>query len=149
MLLFENRHLLLWENRRSHGKIYNKLNLSIFKKYFNIAFLILSLKLLYYNSHTQPFENFPIPCCCCVNRTGPCDNCFNLCGPVIGNPKVFSPFFLQPTNPETFVAIAQLLMNNYKSPDGTVVVGTGQGMNTVVQEPVNASVIGNVLLTNT
>lgn len=58
----------------------------------------------------MPFENFPIPCCCCKNRVGCCDNCFGCCGQVTGNPKVFSPFQPQPLDAVAFVAAAQTLM---------------------------------------
>ena len=39
-----------------------------------------------------------------------CDNCFNLCGPVVGNPKIFFPFSPQPKNASAFVAAAQQAM---------------------------------------
>lgn len=58
----------------------------------------------------MPFENFPFPCCCFPNRVGPCDNCFGCCGPVTGNPKIYSAFFPQPTDAEGFVAVAQPIM---------------------------------------
>eukprot|EP01031_Cornospumella_fuschlensis_P037253 gene37253-45223_t len=58
----------------------------------------------------MPFETFPFPCCCCTNRVGACDNCFGCCGGITGNPKVYSAFFPQPTDPEGFVSVAQPLM---------------------------------------
>jgi len=58
----------------------------------------------------MPFEQLPPPCCCCSNRTSACDNCFNLCGPVVGNPKIFFPFSPQPKNASAFVAAAQQAM---------------------------------------
>ena len=51
----------------------------------------------------MPFENLPFPCCWCSNRVNGCDNCFGLCGPITGNPKVYLPFFPQPTDPVGFV----------------------------------------------
>lgn len=61
----------------------------------------------------MPFEKFPPPCCCCLNRTNLCDNCFNCCGPVVGNPKIFTYFILQPADPFDFASVAQSLMSNY------------------------------------
>jgi hypothetical protein len=58
----------------------------------------------------MPFENLPIPCCCCSNRVTGCDNCFGLCGGITGNPKVAYAFFPQPTDPEGFVQVAQSVM---------------------------------------
>jgi hypothetical protein len=58
----------------------------------------------------MPFENMPVPCCCCKNRVTVCDNCFGLCGPITGNPIVYSSFFPQPTDPTGFVEVAQAIM---------------------------------------
>lgn len=58
----------------------------------------------------MPFETFPIPCCCCVNRVGWCDNCCGCCGPITGNPKIFSPFRPQPLDAVAFVAAVQRKM---------------------------------------
>jgi hypothetical protein len=55
----------------------------------------------------MPFEYFPFPCCCCINRITCCNNCCGCCGQVTGNPKVYSAFFNQPTDPEAFIAAAQ------------------------------------------
>ena len=54
----------------------------------------------------MPFENtcFGI----CPNRTCWCHNCCNLCGPMSGNPIVFTPFYPQPVNTEPFVAMAKM-----------------------------------------
>jgi len=60
----------------------------------------------------MPYETFPPPCCCCSNRTSACDNCFGLCGPPTGNPKVHLPFYPQPMEPAQFVKAAQLAMGS-------------------------------------
>lgn len=52
----------------------------------------------------MPFEKSFI---CCTNRTNCCHNCCNLCGPVSGNPIVFSSWLPQPANTENFVAMAK------------------------------------------
>ena len=58
----------------------------------------------------MPFESLPFPCCCCSNRVGCCDNCCGLCGPITGNPKVFSLFGPQPKHADAFVAAGQQVM---------------------------------------
>jgi hypothetical protein len=58
----------------------------------------------------MPFEKMPFPCCCCSNRVTCCDNYGGLCGPITGNPKVYYPFFPQPTDPDSFVQVAQSVM---------------------------------------
>jgi hypothetical protein len=63
----------------------------------------------------MPFETMPPPCCCSSNRTSGCDNCFGLCGPPQGNPKIFSPFSPQPKDPVAFVAAVQLAMSTAKA----------------------------------
>ena len=63
----------------------------------------------------MPFEKLPPPCCCCSNRTSPCDNCFGLCGPPTGNPKIFSPFSPQPKDAVAFVAAIQQAMTTARS----------------------------------
>lgn len=63
----------------------------------------------------MPFEKMPPPCCCCSNRTSDCDNCFGLCGPPTGNPKVHLPFSPQPKDAVAFVAATQLAMNTVRT----------------------------------
>ena len=53
----------------------------------------------------MPSEMCPCPCCCQANRITMVDNCFDLCGPVSGNPKLFYPFSPQPKDPKAFVAV--------------------------------------------
>ena len=43
------------------------------------------------------------PCCCCPNATSGCDNCFGLCGPVLGNPKCYQSAAVQPKDADKFV----------------------------------------------
>eukprot|EP00277_Geminigera_cryophila_P036603 CAMPEP_0173108228 /NCGR_PEP_ID=MMETSP1102-20130122/42515_1 /TAXON_ID=49646 /ORGANISM="Geminigera sp., Strain Caron Lab Isolate" /LENGTH=208 /DNA_ID=CAMNT_0014006503 /DNA_START=9 /DNA_END=635 /DNA_ORIENTATION=+ len=52
----------------------------------------------------MPYERF---CFCCTNRVGCCDNNCGTCGPITGNPKVFSAFLPQPKNAKAFVEAAQ------------------------------------------
>jgi hypothetical protein len=58
----------------------------------------------------MPFEKMPPPCCCCSNRVGACNNCFGLCGPVTGNPKIYGGFGPQPKDKAAFVAAANAMM---------------------------------------
>jgi hypothetical protein len=66
----------------------------------------------------MPFEKMPIPWCCCSNRVGCCDNCGGLCGPVTGNPKIFSAFIPQPKDAQGFVNAAQGVMLNFNPVTG-------------------------------
>jgi hypothetical protein len=59
----------------------------------------------------MPFERFPAPCCCCTNRVGWWDNCCGLCGPISGNPKIYSTFSPQPKDAEAFVKVAHATMS--------------------------------------
>lgn len=57
-----------------------------------------------------PFQYFPFPCCCCANHTTKCDQCLGCYGvcmpvPVLGNPKVFIPFKVQPKYRATFTKV--------------------------------------------
>ena len=58
----------------------------------------------------SPFEKRPFPCCCCKNRNGIFDNCFGACGPINGNPSVYTVFRPQPKNADAFVAAANQVM---------------------------------------
>ena len=51
----------------------------------------------------MPYERASFPCCCVANRVNFNENCFGLCGPPTGNPKVYEMLPLQPKNPEAFV----------------------------------------------
>lgn len=59
----------------------------------------------------MPFEKFPVPFCCCSNRTTACDNCFGFCGPITGSPKIYTTYFLQPTDPRGFVEATRVAMD--------------------------------------
>lgn len=58
----------------------------------------------------MPFEYYPIPCCCCINRATLCTNGCNTCGPILGTPIVFDHLGPQPKNPDEFVAIVRKQM---------------------------------------
>jgi hypothetical protein len=48
-------------------------------------------------------------CCCFSNYSTDCDNCYGLCGPITGNPKIFKTIWPQPNtgdDVEIFVATA-------------------------------------------
>ena len=66
-----------------------------------------------------PFKYFPPPCCCFKNEVGPCDNCFSLCVPMLGNPKQFEYFTPQPKDPEAFVKAANEALDNALERKGT------------------------------
>ena len=54
----------------------------------------------------MPFEKSgmcPIDCCKAPNRVTNCDNCFGLCGPPTGDPKIYEFLALQPKNAQAFV----------------------------------------------
>ena len=65
----------------------------------------------------MPSEEMPFPCCCCPNRVNCCDNCCGCCGPVTGNPKIFSIFSPQPKDAIGFVNAAQAAMRRGGSPE--------------------------------
>ena len=65
----------------------------------------------------MPSEQMPFPCCCSPNRVGMCDNCCGCCGPVTGNPKIFSVFSPQPKDATGFVNAAQAAMRRGGSPE--------------------------------
>ena len=52
----------------------------------------------------MPYEKASFPCCCCVNRVNWNENCFGLCRPPTGNPKVYTMLAMQPKDPWAFVA---------------------------------------------
>jgi hypothetical protein len=58
----------------------------------------------------MPFEYLACPCCCLRNRVDCCNNCCGCCGPITGNPRIYTPLKLQPTDAEAFVAAAQRAM---------------------------------------
>ena len=58
----------------------------------------------------MPFEQLPPPCCCCSNRASVCDNCFGMCGPPTGNPKIHFPFSPQPKDAVASVTAIQEAM---------------------------------------
>eukprot|EP01031_Cornospumella_fuschlensis_P028206 gene28206-34060_t len=69
----------------------------------------------------MPFETFPFPCCWFSNRVSECENCCGFCGGITGNPKIYSRFFPQPTDPQGFVQVAQpLMLSGNLTPAGTV-----------------------------
>ncbi|RYG95880.1 hypothetical protein EON65_55270 [archaeon] len=69
----------------------------------------------------MPFETFPFPCCWFANRVSAWDNCFGFCGGITGNPRIYSRFFPQPTDPQGFVQVAQpLMLSGNLTPAGTV-----------------------------
>ena len=79
----------------------------------------------------MPFETLPPPWCCCSNRITQWDNCFNLCGSPVGNPKIFVWFAPQPKDANRFVKAAQTAVlggvhsasrSNVGSPPGSAVM---------------------------
>lgn len=70
----------------------------------------------------MPFETCPFPCCWFSNRVTMWDNCCGLCGGITGNPKIYSSFFPQPTDPQGFVQVAQPLM-----PSGSLTAAAAAG----------------------
>lgn len=58
-----------------------------------------------------PFDTLP-PCYCQTNRTNAWSSCCHLLGPVEGRPLVYQSYFVQPTNPEKFVTMAQQVMSS-------------------------------------
>lgn len=65
----------------------------------------------------MPWETFPFPCCCCVNRVNCCNNCCGCCGPPTGNPKCYSTIFPEPKNAKGFVSASEGVMGWNKSKD--------------------------------
>mmetsp|Transcript_56744 Transcript_56744/g.149036 ORF Transcript_56744/g.149036 Transcript_56744/m.149036 type:complete len:103 (+) Transcript_56744:223-531(+) len=59
-----------------------------------------------------PFKTCPPPCCCLHNKVESLDNCFGLCGQVLGNPLVYTHFNPQPKDAEAFVKAATEGLNN-------------------------------------
>lgn len=58
----------------------------------------------------MPFEKYPFPLCCCTNRVTCINNCCGFCGPITGNPQIYSGFSPQPKDAQAFVDAAQSLM---------------------------------------
>ena len=69
----------------------------------------------------MPFEKSgmcPCDCCKAPNRVTNCDNCFGLCGPPTGDPKIYEFLALQPKNAQAFVdeSKKQLVGRKAKAP---------------------------------
>lgn len=54
----------------------------------------------------KPFEWIPFPFCCCENEVKNWQNCCGFCGPITGNPCIYSSFTPQPVNTNEFVSVA-------------------------------------------
>ena len=58
----------------------------------------------------MPFEKYPFPCCCCNNRVNCLNNCGGFCGPMTGNPIIYSNFYPEPNDAEAFVNVSRAVM---------------------------------------
>ena len=65
-------------------------------------------------SHVISTPSMPIPCCCCKNEVGKCDNYCETCGPITGNPKLFSKPLLQAKDPEKFVEAVNATLAGFR-----------------------------------